>query len=60
MLRKKLENILGDFIKKFSQQMDRMEEISKSKADATSQIQTGFKQTRVKANKEIDLMVKGY
>ncbi len=56
---KKVENILGDFIKKFSQQMDRMEEISKSKADATSRnLEQGFKQTRVKANKEIDLMVK--
>ena len=48
---KKVENILGDFIKKFSQQMDRMEEISKSKADATSRnLEQGFKQTILMKN----------
>ena len=56
---KKVENTLGDFIKKFSQQMDRMEELSKSKTDATSRnLEQGFKQTRARAGKEIDLMVK--
>ena len=41
---KKVENTLGDFIKKFSQQMDRMEELSKSKTDATSRnLEQGFK-----------------
>nr|WP_321303336.1 phage tail protein [uncultured Trichococcus sp.] len=56
---KKVETTLGDFINNFSKQMDRMEEISKSRTDATSRnMEQGFKQTRAKAGKEIDLMVK--
>ena len=56
---KTIDKTMGEAVDNFTKQMERMEKSAKDSSTATSrQMETGFKNTRAKANKEIDLMVK--
>ena len=56
---KTIDKTMGDAVNNFTKQMDRMEKTAKQSSTATTrQMETGFKNTRAKSGKEIDLMVK--